>query len=383
MSIDTPSFVAAVEAIYAAAPEPSFWPQALQAMADAFGDVGALLLYRRDDGSFGYIVSPTLDALLNDYGRGFTGPDLRVVRGRERGIFISRDVVTDRHLASAEEMDRHPYYQWLATHRLKYHVAGAVSPDPTIEVAIAVQRAIDREPYTEREIEAMARLCRHAESALRLSIRLFDAEMANLGLADALSRMAMGVFVVDEQRRIMFSNAAGKACLGDGLQIIGGRLTAVPRSDQDLHDAIAAASDAATDVIKPPRPIRIRRSEQEQPLTVYVVPVRSSRDAVTAQFLTRARAIVLVVDALPGGPPDPALIRDLLGLTLGEARVAALVGTGQAPREAAEKLGIAEETARTTLKRVFAKVGVSRQSELTALLTKLVLSDCQNGRSPD
>jgi DNA-binding CsgD family transcriptional regulator len=67
------------------------------------------------------------------------------------------------------------------------------------------------------------------------------------------------------------------------------------------------------------------------------------------------------------------VVRDVLGLTLAEARVAALVGSGLAPREAAAKLGIAEETARTALKRVFAKVGVSRQSELTALLAKLVL----------
>ena len=52
---------------------------------------------------------------------------------------------------------------------------------------------------------------------------------------------------------------------------------------------------------------------------------------------------------------------------------AALVGSGLAPREAATRLGIGEETARTALKRVFSKVGVSRQSELTALLTKLVL----------
>ena len=53
--------------------------------------------------------------------------------------------------------------------------------------------------------------------------------------------------------------------------------------------------------------------------------------------------------------------------------MAALVGSGLAPREAAEKLGITEETARTVLKRVFSKTGVSRQSELVALLTKLAL----------
>ena len=53
--------------------------------------------------------------------------------------------------------------------------------------------------------------------------------------------------------------------------------------------------------------------------------------------------------------------------------MAALVGTGLSPRESAEKLVITEETARMVLKRVFSKTGVSRQSELVALLTKLVL----------
>ena len=87
-------------------------------------------------------------------------------------------------------------------------------------------------------------------------------------------------------------------------------------------------------------------------------------------MLARARGLVLLVDACAGGAPDPALVRDILGLTLGEARVAALVGSGLAPRAAAEKLGIAESTARTVLKRVFAKAGVSRQSELVALFGK-------------
>jgi DNA-binding CsgD family transcriptional regulator len=58
---------------------------------------------------------------------------------------------------------------------------------------------------------------------------------------------------------------------------------------------------------------------------------------------------------------------------LGEARMAALVGSGLAPREASKKLGITEETARSVLKQVFSKTGVSRQSELVSLLSKLVL----------
>ena len=71
--------------------------------------------------------------------------------------------------------------------------------------------------------------------------------------------------------------------------------------------------------------------------------------------------------------PDPALLRDLLGVTLAEARLAALVGSGATPRQAASQLGIAEETARSALKRVFAKTGVTRQSQLAGLLGRLVL----------
>lgn len=73
------------------------------------------------------------------------------------------------------------------------------------------------------------------------------------------------------------------------------------------------------------------------------------------------------------GPADPALVRDLLGLTLAEARLTALVGVGLAPREASQRLGITEETARTTLKRVFQKTGVTRQSELSALLARMAV----------
>jgi DNA-binding CsgD family transcriptional regulator/PAS domain-containing protein len=369
-------FVAAVEAIYESAAAPARWPTALDRIADCFGDVGAILLYKRDNGSFGTIVSPVLEEAQRAYEREWWKHDIKTVRGIERGYTLARDAITDRHVMSPEEIGTHPIYtKFLVPHGLGWFAGVGISPDPHITVIISVQRKMEKPPFSDDELSALTRLGRHAENALRLGIRLLDTELANLGLADALARIGTGVFVLDEQRRVMFSNAAAEKCLSGGLQIVGGTFTASLRPDQDaLHDAITASLRAtAVDLIKPPRPIQIQRLERELPLTAYVVPVRSSLDSSTTGFLTRARAIVLVFDAAPDEPPDPALVRDLLGLTLGEARVAALVGSGQAPREAAEKLGITEGTARTVLKRVFAKVGVSRQSELTSLLTKLVL----------
>lgn len=91
------------------------------------------------------------------------------------------------------------------------------------------------------------------------------------------------------------------------------------------------------------------------------------------RFLTHTRAIVLAIERKLSEPADPAIVRDLLGLTLGEAKIAAMVGAGISPKDTAEKLGIKEDSARTVLKKVFLKTGVSRQSELVALLTKLVV----------
>ena len=179
-------FVNAVEAIYDAAPDPSRWPHALQAMADAFGDVGAILVYERDGGNFGAIASSSLDELLRDFAAGFGGQDLRAIRGRERGVYLSHDAVTDRDVVSAEEMETHPYYALLARHGVKYFAGASVSPDPRIAVAIAIQRSPTKEPYSQAEIDAVTRLCRHAEKSLRLSIRLLDAELVKVGLGEAL-----------------------------------------------------------------------------------------------------------------------------------------------------------------------------------------------------
>jgi len=367
-------FVTAVEAIYDAAPDPSRWPQALQAIADTFGDVGAVIVYGREDGGFGAFASPNIQAMVLEYGRDFKGQDLRSIRGIERGIFLERDAVTDRHVVSQEEIEAHPFYLMMARHGLRYFAGVPISPDPRVNIAISVQRAIDRAPYSDDELEVLSRLGRHAEKAFRLSIRLLDAELVKVGLSEALSRLSIGVFALDSLGRVVFSNPAGERLLGDGLALVNDRLLVGAAHERvALEAAVAQMIRAAPeDVAREAKPILIHRHKAERPLAIYVLPIAIAADAAN-QFLTYARAIVLAIDPEASGPADPALVRDVLGLTLGEARMAALVGSGLSPRDSAAKLGITEETARSVLKRVFSKTGVSRQSELVALLTKLVL----------
>jgi DNA-binding CsgD family transcriptional regulator/PAS domain-containing protein len=364
----------AIEAIYDAAADPTRWPTALQAIADCFADIGAVMSYQREDGGFGAFGSASLKALIDDYVKEFSDQDLRAVRGAERGYYLGREGLTDLDVVSAEEMEHHPFYRMLARHGLKYFVGTYVSPDPRIIASIAVQRAIGKAPYTEQEIDLMVRLCRHAERSLCLSTRLLDAELSNLGLRESLSRLGIGVFALDSLGRILFSNPAAERLLGDGLFVANRELRFAPSAARsDIEGMLKAIlRGEPLDVSAEPKPILVDREASARPLTIYVLPIGSVRTRVQ-EFLTHARALVLAIDTRTDDPPDPAVVRDLLGLTLSEARLAALVGSGLRPGQAAVRLGITEETARTALKRVFAKVGISRQSELAALLTKLVL----------
>jgi DNA-binding CsgD family transcriptional regulator/PAS domain-containing protein len=365
----------AVEHIYSAALTPSHWPQALQAIADCLDDVGAVLIYGRDDGGFGVIHSPSLDEAVIEYARNWSHRDIRALRSRERGYFLGRDVITDRDVVDAGEEERDPFYaEFLPKHGLRYFAAAVVSPDPHVEVALSLQRRRDRRAYTEAELALVGRLGAHVEKALRVSIRLMDAELVNMGLGAALARIGISVFAIDALGRIVFSNPAAQALIGDAFEVVNERLRV--RASAGTDDANAEIqrfiARGPNDLALGAQPILIQRQRSDRPLVLYLLPIAESV-TVTNQFLTHARAIVLVMDPEPDAPPDATVLRDLLGLTLGEARVAAWIGSGLPPRQAAAKLGISEETARTVLKRVFAKVGVSRQSELAALMTKLVL----------
>lgn len=366
-----------VGAIYAAAPSPELWPRALQMIADAFGDVGANLFYIRDDGSFGMVVSPSLLELTQQYDAGWWRKDIRSQRALERGYGAGIEAITDRHVVSDEEIATHPFYQeYLRPRGMGLFAAVPISPDQGTILAMTIQRSMDtRAPYGDEELELVKWIGRHAENALRLSARLIAAEVASLALADALSRLDAGVFIVDADCRVLLANSAGQRLLGDALVVSKTRLAArfEPAATQlrEVLTAVIVSEPSEPGSASPP--IVLHGSKDEEFSVAYVLPVRTLDGHIFERVLVDARAIVVVRRARRSEPLDPSMVRDLLNLTFGEARVAALVGAGVQPKVAAQRLGISEQTARTVLKRVFFKTGVSRQVDLAGLLGQLVL----------
>ena len=144
------------------------------------------------------------------------------------------------------------------------------------------------------------------------------------------------------------------------------RLSGVAFGERWLSAGLLLAG-IAKDVLARKRPaarVAVPRRGGLTPLLGQMLPLGTN--------LTSTPAVLLLFtdpERADRGDASPAL--RLLGLTPAEARIAALVGGGQAPRRAAAALGITEGTARTTLKLAFDKLGLSRQAELVQLVERL------------
>lgn len=186
-----------------------------------------------------------------------------------------------------------------------------------------------------------------------------DATLLFLGLIEDTGRAAA---IVREDGTLIAVNPSGEELLGeDG-----------PRVGETLLSSVAAEKEALCKALEMsiarsgPRvsaPIALTRPGGRQ-LLAYVMPLEHGHHGGEA-------ALVLLGD--PRGPErrDAAQMLQLFGLTAAEARLGALVGVGLGAREAAEELKISEHTARSTLKTVYDKLGIKKQSELGHLVARL------------
>jgi DNA-binding CsgD family transcriptional regulator len=108
-------------------------------------------------------------------------------------------------------------------------------------------------------------------------------------------------------------------------------------------------------------PIAFAKPDQERPIIAQAIPV-------SAALAGEPAALILFSDPMGAKKTDPTVALELLGLTSAEARIAALVGDGNSPREAAKTLAITENTVRSALRLIYDKLMIGKQSELARIV---------------
>jgi len=186
--------------------------------------------------------------------------------------------------------------------------------------------------------------------------------------ADTLGGLAAGVFLVDEDARIVFANRSGEIMLDQGkifCQNHRALMAVDPRIGTTLPDIIASTrkGDAAVGV----NGVALQLSRPPEPWLAHILPLTSGARR-QAGIAHSAVAAVFVHQASLEAPSSMATMSKLYRLTPSELRVlAAMIEVGGIAA-VAEVVGIAETTVKTHLQRLFSKTGTSRQSDLVKLV---------------
>lgn len=358
-----------VEGIYAAALEPAQWPDLLLRIARAVDSPGAVFqVQAAATGEMLFIATGGFDeSALVDYARHYAGLDPRVGLGLK--MPVGEIFSVEDHLDVAAFRRSEIYNDFLRPLGLGATLGGIVHADREIFVAPSVQRPIRPPGFSEKERRRFAALAPHLARAARIGQELGAAAVARHALVAALDRLPRGVLLLDRRLGVRFANGYAEEVLavGDGLRLDRGALVAArPAETAALRQLVAGAGSpgnrepaAAGGYLTLSRPSLRRRLE------LLVSPVTPELASIAAG---RAVAVVFLVD------PDRRLelpheaLRQLYGLTPSEARLATALAEGIGLPEAAEQLGITHETAKSTLRVVFAKTGTRRQAELVRLL---------------
>lgn len=365
-----------VEHIYQTVEDPSAWPAVLAEISDALhGGVAALLYHdvRAHHGGLNQSVRLAPDA-IDVYQQHFHSLDPWGKGTASKGLGKTGAVLNGDQLIALPDLQRTEYYaDYASPNDLVRILAGVVIADGPVLSVISILRSERAKPFGREEHQRLLALMGHLKRVLEIRRKVDGLQLLQAASSHALDQLPTGVILVDASGRIVFANAAAQRTLSseEGLTAEGGRLSAILASDTTALRALISAAVRTTtgQGLHPGGVLNVSRPQSERPLSVLVTPVPASADY---RNLGHAGAAVLISNPDQPQSPDPDVLRALFRLTAAECRLVTAICSGLSLAEAAVSLQITRETAKSHLKHVFAKTGTSRQSELVAVVGRLV-----------
>lgn len=216
----------------------------------------------------------------------------------------------------------------------------------------------------------------HMTRAVQIQHRMTELDTEKQLTLAALDRLRVGVILLDERGMPKHLNREAErlasGCNGLTVRRDGLALAAATDNNRLRHliaDAAALANGRAATAGGCLRVVR-----QNGSLQIQVVPLPKGLSKRPLEQSLPAGCVAVFVSTAGGVCLPWERVAAMHGLTRAEARLAALLAKGISLEEIAETLSISVQTARSQLKAVFGKTGVSRQAELVALLLADMLS---------
>jgi DNA-binding CsgD family transcriptional regulator len=345
--------------------DPSIWPDVMQDVCDAAGAAGAGLLQSDSRTPDVPITAAAKDVFSHYFENGWHLRDLRAERSVPL-LLSGRNVVVDQDIISRAEIDKSVFYnECMMACGFKWFAAVGFWAGSALW-GLSLQRTIAEGPFDKGEQAALGSLSERLTEAATLSTLVGRTSLS--AATHALAEVHKAAVAIDKFGIVLDRNAIADSQFDDHVHIRNNRLVINDKTASADLDAIIQQLQTSSDLeVLAKRQFVIQR-EQRRPILVNVLGIPP---AAKIPF-SGARAILTFTSLDPLVKPAAEVMVRAFQLTSAESKLASLIATGMSPDVCGEHLGIARATVRNHLKAIFAKTDTHRQSELTALLSKLI-----------
>lgn len=235
------------------------------------------------------------------------------------------------------------------------------------DTRIRITRGVGTPAFSDHERALFEMVIPHVRQALDLYQRLESTRWEHAVYAGAVERLALGTVILDKQDQVIKYNALAGAIFDekDGLALAGRKICFDNAKTDTVFREFIRQSGMPEEAIGHRAIFRVERPSGKRDLGIVAHHIDTpdflhagSAPAIALFLADPERQFEVTGDAL----------RELFGLTPMEAKIAASIANGLSVHESAESLGLATNTVRAHLRSVFAKTGVSRQSQLVYLV---------------
>ena len=370
---DQDAFDRIVAALYDAMLDGAYWPVASALIDEACGLHGHVLAVGGglDDelqGRCGFVGlyqrGQRLVDLEREYFERYFPLDERVPRYRS---LADGQLVPTTALYTAEELKTSPIYNEVLPRYGSQHGVNVrlVEPDGS-HIVWSIHNPVAASGWGGTQLALVRGLLPHLRQFVRVRQALARAGALEAAGTHLLDNPRLGVIYLDQYARVIEANDRGRDLLrrGDGLSDPGGRLqTTVPTERDQFAGLVARALAPAGSPVS--GSMLLRRASLLPRFVVHVSPVGALQLDFGAR---RVAALVLLVE--PNYQPrlDPDLVARTLGLTPAESHIAVGLAQGRSVRDMAVTTGRTEGTVYWHMKRIYHKLGISRQADLVRLV---------------
>jgi len=367
-----PTLHTLIESIYDAALDPDQWYEVTRLLRQTFNSPAAgLFIQNRWTQDFQQAPMLGIETkYLNSYAAYYSRTNPWAQAGLFRPDLTITESTVDRHYNRPGAYHESEFYNdWVKPQGFYYSMGGTVRTFGPETVNFTFFRPYDAGPYSRRELHLFETVKPHIGRAVEIGGRLESLNAQLQSHWHLLDQLPMGIALLDEESRLVHANGKAEKYLSEGtlLKAKNGFLES-PRKEANasLQKAIRAASAFLRgEATSHPFSLTLAPPDDSQRLAVTAVPIPGESSPLGG---TRPAIYVFLCRPEQNQSLDHQGLQSHFDLTPAEARLAKQLARGLELKEAAHKIGVSYETARSYLKSILAKTGTHRQHELLTLL---------------